>query len=606
MRPRPGNRRNGAVWLGLAGEAPPSLKSGPVNLRSLPFELLTALCYIAFAVQPFIHLNLLSATGLPEGESRVLFRDVTAASGVEFKHIRAATPEKYIVEVMGSGCAFVDYDRDGWLDVFLVNGGRVPGFKYEGHITHALYRNLGNGLFRDVTSNAGILESSLYGMGVAVGDYNNDGFDDLYLTYFGGANQLYQNNGDGTFADVTEQAGVGSGGHWSTSAAFFDYDRDGFLDLYVCRYLDFSFDKNRVCGPVAERGFRSYCSPEVYKGVSDLLFRNNRDGTFADVSSESGISAHVGKGLGVVGADLDEDGWPEIYVANDTDPNFLFRNRGDGTFQEIGLLAGVALGENGKPQSGMGIACGDYDSDGLFDLAVTNLDAPEYLAIYRNLGDLLFEDVSSRVDVVRESSKYVGFGVGFLDFDNDADQDLFVANGHIDDSIHRISPGSTFKQPKLLFENKGRFEEVAETHGNALARKELSRGVSLGDYDNDGDVDILVANSGERPALLRNDGWNGNNWLSVQLRGRRSNRNGIGAVLQLYAESGIQTVQLVGGGSYLSASNLAAHFGLGELTEVERLEVRWPAGTLDVLRGPIESNQHLILNEGDSNDAGQR
>ena len=524
------------------------------------------------------------------------FVDVAEISGVDFRHVRAPTSEKYLVEVTGSGCAFFDYDADGWSDIFLMNGGKLPGFHYEGAINHALYRNLGDGKFQNTAARAGIRKPSYYGMGVTVGDYDNDGFDDLYLTYFGGSNQLYRNNGDGTFTDVTTRTGVGGDGQWSSSAAFFDYNNDGFLDLYVARYLDFSFDRNRVCGPV-EKGYRAYCSPKVYEGVPDLLFRNNGDGTFTDVSGASGISAWSAKGLGVLGADLNQDGWTDIYVANDTDPNYLFRNNKDGTFQEIGLLAGVALSENGKAQSGMGIGCADYDQDGLFDLAVTNLDMPEYLAVYRNLGDAYFEDVSARIQVKRASSRYVGFGVGFFDFDNDADPDLFVGNGHIND-VHMVGSTASFEQPKLLFENTGgRFREVTSQLGKALLERQLTRGVAFGDYDNDGDVDILVANDGEEPALLRNEGGNRNNWLSIRLHGIQSNRNGIGAVVTLETESNVQRMLLGGGKSYLSANDLRLHFGVGKHRQVNKLVIHWPSGIVDRI-GPIECNQFLVVREG--------
>ncbi|MDA2925633.1 CRTAC1 family protein [Acidobacteria bacterium AH-259-G07] len=554
-----------------------------------------------FLSSSFIFFFVLAELGrsIARNQAGVQFLDVTQASAIDFIHIRAATPEKYLVEIMGSGCAFFDYNGDGWLDIFLVNGGKVPGFHYDGEINHALYRNRGNGKFQDVSRQAGIQENLYYGMGVTVGDYNNDGYDDLYLTYFRGPNQLYRNNGDGTFTDVTRKAGLGGGGRWSTSAAFFDYNRDAFLDLYVCRYADFDFDDNRVCGPV-ERGFRIYCSPKIYEGIPDLLFRNNKDGTFTDVSSDTGISSFAAKGLGVVGADLNQDGWPDIYIANDTDPNYLFRNNGDETFQEIGLLAGVALGENGEAQSGMGIGCADYDGDGLFDLAVTNLDSPEYLAVYRNLGNFFFEDVSSRINVKRASSQYVGFGVGFFDFDNDADLDLFAANGHIDDRVHLITPGRSFQQPKLLFENIGpRFEEVSLGHGEALLKKQVSRGAAFADYDNDGDVDILVANAGEKPMLLRNNGGNRQNWLSIRLRGVKSNRNGIGAVLTLQTGTGIQKTQIVGGGSYLSSNHLRVHFGLGAQQKVTKLQVHWPSGIVDQM-GPIDSNQFILVTEGET------
>lgn len=528
----------------------------------------------------------------------VQFHDTTLAAGVDFTHVRAATGRKYLVEIMGGGCAFLDFDRDGRLDIFLINGGRTPNFEYDGQILHGLYKNLGNGQFENATRRAGIREATAYGMGVAVGDYDNDGYEDLYLTYFGGPNQLYHNNGNGTFTDVTRRASVGGDGRWCASAAFLDYNNDGYLDLYVTGYVDFSFEDNRVCGPVEQKGVRAYCSPKIYGGVADFLFRNNGDGTFKDVSAESGISSLTGKSLGVVTADLNQDGYPEIYVANDTDPNYLFRNNGDGTFREVGLLAGVALSENGNAQSGMGVACADYDRNGLFDLCVTNLDFPQYLVIYHNRGNFLFEDVSARVNVQAASTPYVGFGVGFFDFDNDSDLDLFVVNGHIDDLSDPKSPGKSFDQRKLLFENVGRrFREVASGHGDALLKKQLSRGAAFGDYDNDGDIDILVSNAGSRPTLLRNDGGNQSNWLMVQLAGSKSNRDGIGAVLTLESEFGTQTAQVTGGGSYLSASDRRVHFGLGNLSRTKSLLIRWPSGLIDQL-GAIETNRLVVIQEG--------
>ncbi len=536
----------------------------------------------------------------------IQFLDVTRTAGIDFNHIAAFTPEKYYVAIVGSGCAFLDYDRDGWLDIFLVNGGKLPGFKHDGEITHGFYRNLGNGRFQNVTRQTGIGKSPHFGMGVTVGDYDNNGFDDLYLTYFGGSNQLYRNNGDGTFTDVSQESGVAGDGRWSTSAAFFDYDNDGYLDLYVAHYLDLDLENNRICRvPYSGGAIRIFCSPKIYAGVPDVLFHNNGDGTFIDVSSRSGIASLAGKSLGVVAADLNRDGWMDLYVANDTTRNFLFKNNGDGTFEEMALLSGVALDENGKPQAGMGIGCADYDGDGLDDLAVSNL-VGEYLAIYRNLGDLFFEDATSKSNVKLPSSKYVGFGVGFLDFDNDTDLDIFVANGHIDDVIHIHNPPQTFPQPKLLFENTGTgFAEISVNHGEALLKKQVSRGTAFGDYDNDGDVDILVANCGGRPMLLRNEGGNRRPWLNVGLKGTKSNGNGIGSVLTLKTDKRVQKIQVMGGGSYLSSSSPRVHIGLGEEERVSSLTIGWPSGMVDQL-GPLDPNQFIQVQEGTSLSPPQR
>ncbi|MDA2926133.1 CRTAC1 family protein, partial [Acidobacteria bacterium AH-259-G07] len=449
---------------------------------------------------------------------------------------------------------------------------------------------------KEVTQQAGIKPNRLYGQGVAVGDYNSDGNDDLFITNFNGQNILYNNKGDGTFIDVTEQAGVAGDGRWSASAAFLDFNNDGYLDLYVTRYVDHSFDNNQVCGPWLESGIRTYCSPKVYDGLSDILYQNNGDGTFSDVSQKAGIAPYKGKGLGVVAGDFDLDGWMDIHVANDSQGNFLFRNLGDGTFEEVGLAQGVAFDENGNPQAGMGTDIGDFDGDGLPDLVVTNLDL-EYLALYQNTGGF-FEDVSSLFEVKLASRPFVGFGVGFVDFDNDADLDILVVNGHIIDNIALIREGYAYLQPKLLFENRrDHFIEAANQYGDALIKRQVSRGLAFGDYDNDGDVDALVSNCGQAPMLLRNQGGNRNNWLDLRLRGVKSNANGIGTKLDLKVGRSRLRIQVVGGGSYLSASTYRVHFGLGGAERVDQLRISWLAGTVDIIEG-IAANQSLIVVEG--------
>ena len=527
-----------------------------------------------------------------------VFTDVTAVSGIHFRHVNSPTPFKYMVETMGSGCAFLDYNRDGYLDIFLVNGGRVPGGEKGPSPDHALYRNQRDGTFEEVGKQSGIEPNRAYGQGVAVADYDNDGFDDLFITNFNGPNLLYHNQGDGRFLEVARKAGVASVGRWSTGAAFLDYDKDGHLDLYVARYVNNSFENNSRCGSLVDDSLHTYCTPEIYEGIPDLLYRNNGDGTFSDVTDSSGLSHFAGKGLGVITFDYNQDGWTDIYVANDTDPNFLFENESDGTWKEEALARGAAVDVNGNSQAGMGVAVGDLNRDGLPDLAVSNFDF-EYLILYRQLSGGFFEDASSLAGVEIPSSPYVGFGLGFFDFDNDSDLDLFLANGHVYDNAHRVHPGSSYQQPKLLFENsKGRFSEVAARHGQALIQPQVSRGACFGDYDNDGDLDVLVSNCGGSPMLLRNDGGNQNNWLSLQLVGTESNRNGIGARIRLTLDNLPLEAQVSGGGSYLSASDYRAHFGLGNRNVVRRLEVFWPSGAVDV-RTEISSRQFLTIREGE-------
>ncbi|MGH9580961.1 MAG: CRTAC1 family protein [Terriglobales bacterium] len=509
----------------------------------------------------------------------ITFTNVAREAGLRFRHFSGASPEKYVLETMGSGAAFLDFDNDGWLDIFLVNGSSVPGNPAPKGTGHALYRNQGDGTFVDVTAKAGVASEGQYGMGVAAADYDGDGWTDIFVTGFG-RNILYRNLGNGTFEDVTEKAGVVGGG-WSTSAAFLDYDRDGRLDLFVARYVKFDFSNNITCGDRAKR-IRTYCHPDVYDGLTSLLYHNQGDGTFKDASQETGIAAHTGKGLGVVAVDFDLDGWVDLYVANDSMRNFLFRNRGDGSFEEIGVHAGVAYDDGGRPQAGMGTAAGDYDGDGRADLIVTNLDH-EYNDLYRNLG-AAFADLSYQTGFAPASIPLVGWGAEFFDFDNDGDLDILVVNGHVVDNVNLLRPGSRYSQPKLLFENTGgRFREVAKEHGAALSLPQVSRGAAFGDYDNDGDVDVLVLNLSGAPELLRNDGGNSGHWLSLALEGTKSPRDAIGTVVRATVAGKTLTRFLTGGGSYLSASDHRIHLGLGAAEKAERIEIRWPSGTVEFL-----------------------
>lgn len=529
----------------------------------------------------------------PRSSPTVTFTDATSAAGLHFMHWNGASPRKYVLETMGSGAAFFDYNNDGWLDIYLVNGGGVPGHPPPGPLRHALYRNKGDGTFDDGTAKAGVGGNGYYGMGVAAADYDGDGWTDLFVTAFG-ANVLYHNQGDGTFADVTERAGV-KGGGWSTSAAFLDYDRDGQLDLFVARYVDYSFDRNVTCGDPA-RGIIAYCHPDIYDGTRSLLYRNNGDGTFADLSQATGIAEHLGKALGVVAADFNNDGWIDLYVANDSMRNFLFRNRGNGTFIEVGIPSGVALDEGGRPVASMGTAAGDYDGDGRLDIVVTNLDR-EYNNLYRNVGDF-FADTSFQTGFGPPSLPLVGWGTGFFDYDNDGDLDVLVVNGHVIDNIEEFRPAQTYAQPKLLFENQGgRLPEVAAQHGKVLLRPEVSRGAAFGDYDNDGDIDVLVSNLGGSPTLLRNEGGNANHWLSLTLEGAKSPLEAIGAEVRCLVAGRVLTRVVTGGGSYLSSGDRRVHIGLGEKLRAERLEIRWPSGMIEVLEN-LSAGSFYRIREG--------
>ena len=525
----------------------------------------------------------------------IAFKDVTQEAGVSFVHDNAASPSKFLIETMGGGAAWIDYDGDGRLDLYLTNSAATEVFEPEDALGGALYRNLGGGRFTDVTEQAGVAAQGLFAMGVAVGDYDNDGDPDFVLTGYG-RSVLFRNESDGTFDDVTREAGVANVGKWGTSAAWFDADRDGLLDLVVANYLDWSPQNNLYCGE-PRPGYRSYCHPNKYGGQTPTFYRNLGSGQFEDLSEPSGLGVMEGNGLGVVCSDFDMDGWTDVFIANDSMENFLFRNLGDGTFEEVAFLAGVALGENGQAEAGMGVGAGDYDNDGLPDLYVTHLDF-EFDRLYRNEGRGDFSDATFQGGIGYKTFDLSGFGTGFVDFDNDGWLDLFVANGHVLDNIALFHKGTLYAERKLLFRNtSGKFEEVGSSSGAVMAELRVSRAAAFADYDNDGDVDILVANNGQPPQLMRNEHGNAKNWLQVELVGDASNRDGIGATVTVKDAGLTRVMQKVGGGSYQAAHDPRLHFGLGSAPVVERVEVRWPSGAVDRLFA-VPANTVLKVVEG--------
>lgn len=495
-----------------------------------------------------------------------------SVSGITWRHVNGRSPDYYLPETTGAGCAFLDYDNDGWMDIYLVNSGRCDFYDPQPPLRNALYHNNRDGTFTDVTERAGVAAGG-YGMGVAVGDYDGDGWPDLYVTQYG-RSILYHNNGDGTFTDVTEKAGVAAPG-WASSAVWFDCDNDGRLDLFVCRFVDFDKSKNKFCGN-ERTGDRYYCIPRVYDPMASWLFHNNGNGTFTDVSRESGIYKVLGKAWGVVATDINNDGWMDLFVANDTLANFLFANRGRGKFQEIGLDSGVAYSEDGRARSGMGVDSADYDQDGAQDLFVTNVDQEMY-AIYHNNRDETFDDVAGRTGVGSTTRLMSGWGLKFFDYDNDGNVDLFIANGHPDDRIEEHSQHVTYKEPLLLFHNNGRgFDNVSSQAGEAFAESYAARGLAIGDFNNDGAVDVLVAVNNGPPLLLKNVAARDNHWLGVRLVGKRCNPDAIGARITWQAGERKRSRLKTGGGSYLSSHDPREVLGIGQATKIDRLEIHWP------------------------------
>ena len=526
-------------------------------------------------------------------DTNIQFVDVTQEAGIHWKHVDGRSGQKYFMETLGSGAAFFDYDADGDPDLYFVNGAPLPGYVSQEIPTNCLYRNNGDGTFTDVTEKAGVGDTG-YGHGCAVGDYNNDGQLDLYVTNYG-TNRLYRNNGDGTFAEVAESVGV-TEPRWSTSCAFADYDRDGNLDLYVVNYIVFDINENPWCG-LREKGIRAYCEPDNFIAQSDTLYRNNGDGTFTDVTKTAGIYNTTGKGLGVVWGDYNNDGAADIYVANDSTENLFYRNNGDGTFEEVGFMVGVALSENGAAENGMGTTFGDWNNDGWFDLTVTNY-AQQTNTLYHNDADGFFTDATTTTKTAQRTYPYLGWATAFIDYDNDGYQDLFVANGHLHENLAELGQEGTYGQRNLLFRNNsnGTFTEISETLGPGMKLTDVSRGATFADYDLDGDIDIVVTNSNTAPRLLRNDGGNRKNWLQIRLTATNGSTDAIGARVKITTGTLTQTREVRSGDGYLSQQDLTLHFGIGDSEQVDSIEVQWQSGAKQLI-GSVPANQVLSLEE---------
>jgi hypothetical protein len=534
------------------------------------------------------------------------FIDVARTAGLNAKTIYGGEHKnKYLLETTGCGVAFYDYDNDGWLDIFLVNGWRLEGFPAGQEPTSHLFKNNRDGTFTDVTAKAGLIHHG-WGQAVCVGDYDNDGFDDLFVSYFG-KNVLYHNNGDGTFTDVTDKAGVGGNGkRWNTGCAFVDYDRDGKLDLFVANYIDLDLATAPVpeSGPCLYKGVMVACGPPGLKGGKNILFHNNGDGTFTDVSEASGILSSNGTfGLGVLTGDFDNDGWPDIYVANDSSPSALYQNKKNGKFEDIAVIAGCALSPDGKPQAGMGVSAADYDLDGNLDIVKTNF-AGDTPSLYHNLGGANFEDTTFTAGLGAHT-QYLGWGCGFFDFDNDGWADILICNGHVYPEVEQLKTEAGYVQRKLLYRNlrNGKFEEVTDMAGPGITTPVAGRGCAFGDFDNDGDIDMVVNTVNGPPQLLRCDSSSGNNWIKVKAIGTKSNRSGIGARVTCIATFRGETKphrqidEVRSGGGYFSQGDLRVHFGLGKANKVDVLEIRWPSGQVDTMKD-VAVNQVVFVKEG--------
>jgi hypothetical protein len=536
--------------------------------------------------------------GWAQVEGKPLFTEVSATkSGLTWVHQNGMSPARYLPETCGSGCAFLDFDNDGWMDLYLVNSGPSDFYTPAQPIRNALYKNNRDGTFTDVTTQAGV-PGGTFGMGVAVGDYDNDGLPDIFVTAYGRCT-LYHNNGNGTFTDVTKAAGLEAPG-WTTSAVWFDYDNDGKLDLFVCSFVEFSAKSNVYCGD-NKLGRRYYCIPRVFKPTANLLFHNNGNGTFTEVSRGTDIQRALGKGLGVVATDVNGDGLMDLFVANDTVQNFLFMNRGNGKWEEIGLPAEVAFSANGQPRSGMGVDAADFDQDGLQDLFVANVDQ-EMFSLYKNRGSESFADVAYANGVAQATRLLSGWGLKFFDYDNDGQIDLLLANGHPDDMIENYSTQVKYKEPLLLFHNDGgKLTDVSRGAGPAFDRSYPARGLAVGDFDNDGKLDVLISNNGAAPLLLKNSVTNGHHWIGLALQGTTCNRDAIGAKIT-WSFGDVRRSRLkTSGGSYLSSHDPREVLGIGAATAINWIEIAWPKPSTCVERlerPPIDRYIRVVEGKG--------
>ena len=546
---------------------------------------LTILLFSAHAAQP------------ASSDKKTIFTDITQEAGITWHQFSGESPDRFLLETMGGGVAFLDFDNDGLQDIFFVNGGETPRGKSPVPVRNALYRNLGNGRFEEVAARAGVDRLDFYGMGVAVGDYDNDGHPDLFVTGFP-SSALFHNNGNGTFTEVTDQAGVKNAGRWAASSAWFDYDRDGYLDLVVTNYVRFSFDDPKKCGV---NGMRSYCEQLAYQGMPLTLYHNNRDGTFTDVSTQSGLGKLVGRALGVVAIDVNNDGWTDLFIARDASPNLLLINQHNGTFEDVAVDAEVAYNEHGVAKAGMGVDAGDDNGDGLPDFVITNFN-DQYHSLLVGSKSAQYEDrtVASRLAALTKS--YVGWGVKFLDFDNDGNLDLMFMNGHINQTIEATRADVSYQQPPLLLRNlsNGTFQNMRDSAGPVFNSAYLGRGLAAGDFDNDGDLDVAFTCLNGTPVLLRNNVGQQNSWIGFELQGTTSNRDAIGARI-IVTSGGRQLVRwITGGSSYLSAHDKRVIVGLGPNSAGKPVgaEIVWPRGRIQRLSGLELGRYHKIIEPG--------
>ncbi|MGA7220607.1 MAG: CRTAC1 family protein [Candidatus Sulfotelmatobacter sp.] len=530
---------------------------------------------------------------IPLPAQQIHFRDVTSQAGIRFTHNDGAFGKKWLPETMGPGCAFIDYDNDGYPDILLVNGTDWPGHAHGGPTTPKLYHNNGNGTFTDVTRRAG-LAVPMFGLGAAVGDYNNDGFDDIFITALG-QSHLFHNNGNGTFTEVTKPAGMFGPNEFSTSAAWVDYDRDGKLDLVVANYVQWSEQGDLYC--TLDGAYKSYCTPESYKGTSVRLWHNLGGGKFEDATQKAGLGDPTSKSLGIAILDYNGDGWPDILIANDTQPNKLYLNKKDGTFEERGVPSGIAFSEDGVARAGMGVDAADYDRSGHPSVIISNF-ANQMVSLYHNEGNGLFVDEAPQSEVGRASLVTLGFGCFFFDYDNDGWPDIFVADGHIEDAIERVQKRVSYAEPSHLFHNlgEGKFQEVTAQMGAAFAAPRVARGAAYADIDNDGFLDVLVTTNAGPAYLFHNEGGT-NRSLRLKLVGTKSNRDGIGAVVRVTSGKDSQSKMLRSGSSYLSQSELVLTFGLGAQTKADNVEIQWPSGQVDKLAS-LNAGQTVTVQEG--------